>query len=136
MDQDLVVTYILIANGQPFGPATPYAVEISSQRLFAQLRAAIYAQLQNLFGQTDEGYLKIFLAKPEGEGSSQLEATIRSLEEDRSGNLIKIQELGTEPKRYLDVLGSYFPRQPDLEKIHLIVDCTNAGELRATLRSR
>jgi Crinkler effector protein N-terminal domain len=57
------------------------------------------------------------------------------LQEIKEGRRIANSEWKTSLLGDLDLLSHYFPKQPDKTAIHLLVDCTNAGELRATIRS-
>jgi Crinkler effector protein N-terminal domain len=58
------------------------------------------------------------------------------LQQLKSGSRIATSEWKTSLLDDLDLLSDSFTEQPDERAIHLIVDCTNAGELRATLRRR
>jgi Crinkler effector protein N-terminal domain len=57
------------------------------------------------------------------------------LQELKGGRRVTNSEWKTALLEDIDLLSDYFTEQPNKRAIHLIVDCTNAGELRATLRS-
>jgi Crinkler effector protein N-terminal domain len=131
IDSDtLKLKYVVVKNGLAYGDASVYTIVVSSSIDLSELRNAIQADCAPLLNGVTKGALEVYKASLSPAESKAL------LHKLKTGDGIAKDEWKTSLLDDLDLLSDKFTEQPNKRAIHLIVDCTNAGELRATLRSR
>jgi Crinkler effector protein N-terminal domain len=124
----LELNFILLKQGLAYGSPTFRTLTVPSSCKLSKLREVIRDKCSWLLEAFDPADLNVYKA-------SLLQTESKALlQQLKSGSRIATSEWKTSLLDDLDLLSDSFTKQPDERAIHLIVDCTNAGELRAISR--
>jgi Crinkler effector protein N-terminal domain len=135
VDEYLLELNFILLNGETAykDATTAFTITLSSTANIWKLRVAVQQECtrSNLpFQDIRLDKLDVYKASLSPSESNAL------IQEIKNGRRIANSEWKTSLLGDLGLLSHYFTKQPDKTAIHLIVDCKNAGEFRATLRSR